>query len=73
MSKWYVTECCLAPTQSGKCLRCGKDARCISMVFKLKETMPRQNRDWVNPALQLVAIGLGVYMMVTLVKIIYLK
>lgn len=72
IQKWYVTECCLAPTQSGKCLRCGKDARCKSMEFKLRATLPRENHDWLIPALQLVAIGLGFYMMVTLVKIIYL-
>mgnify|MGYP007100159229 CR=1 FL=1 len=69
MSKWYVTECCMAPIQSGKCLKCGQDAKFKAMQFVLKETKPRPARLhlWLN----LLMVLASLYLTFTLVKIIY--
>ena len=69
MSKWYVTDCCMAPIQSGKCLKCGQDAKFKAMQFKLVERIHANKRDRFALLLNIAILLLSMYLSVILVKI----
>jgi hypothetical protein len=41
LQNWYVTDCCMAPIQNGRCLKCGNEAAFRQLQFKKTESHMR--------------------------------